>query len=70
MFRRFLHTAVVTRSLEHSEGYSLHVQVFAASNHTDIYVTVPEKRDLNEANMKIEIHYFSFSSQYALQNEL
>ena len=28
-----------------------------------IYVIVPEKRDLNEANMKIEIYPFSSSSQ-------
>ena len=28
-----------------------------------VYVIVPEKRDLNEANMKIEIYPFSFSSQ-------
>ena len=34
------------------------------------YVIVLEKRDLNEANMKIKIYSFSFSSQYALQNEL
>ena len=27
------------------------------------YVIVPEKRDLNEANMKIEIYPFSSSSQ-------
>ena len=31
---------------------------------------VPEKRDLNEANMKIEIYSISISPQYALQNEL
>ena len=33
-----------------------------------IYVTVPEKRDLNEANMKNEIYTLSFSPQYELQN--
>ena len=34
------------------------------------YVIVPEKRDLNEVNMKInKIYSFSFSSQCALQNE-
>ena len=27
------------------------------------FVIVPEKRDLNEANMKIEVHPFSSSSQ-------
>ena len=30
---------------------------------TCIYVIVPEKRDLNEANIKIEIYPFSSSSQ-------
>ena len=28
-----------------------------------IYVIVPEKRDLNEATMKIEVYPFSSSSQ-------
>ena len=46
--------------------YSFCVMAFIIIN----YVIVPEKRDLNEANMKIEIYPFSFSSKYALQNEL
>ena len=37
---------------------------------TWIFDIVPEKRDLNEANMKIEIYSFFFSSHYLLQNEL
>ena len=38
--------------------------LFLSNNKNKLkFVIVPEKRDLNEANIKIEIYSFSFSSQ-------